>query len=74
MSHWNGRTPTFQEWKEEHIRRERLENHLKPAFSDNDDAWRRYQFLINIGFFTEETKIEESESSVMKMLDSIFKL
>ena len=74
MTLWQGRTPTFQEWKSEHEHQERINGDFKPAFSDNDDAWRRYQFLIRIGFFDDDSKIDESESSVMKMIDSIFKL
>jgi hypothetical protein len=70
---WNGRIPSFQEWKQEHEHQERINGNFKPAFIDNDDAWKRYQFLINIGFFDEDSINVESESSIMKMIDSIFK-
>ena len=73
MTIWNGRTPTFQEWKAEHEHQERMNGDFKPPFIDNDDAWKRYQFLINIGFFDEDSTNVKSESSIMKMIDSIFK-
>ena len=71
MTLWHGRTPSFQEWKQEHEHQERINGDFKPAFSDDEDARNRYDFLIRIGFFDEDKGVEES--SVMKMLSTLFK-
>mgnify|MGYP001449957090 CR=1 FL=1 len=70
MTIWNGRTPSFDEWKAEVEHEHRQMGDFEPVFENRKEARQRYEFLLRIGFF-EETK--KDVSPTLEMIKSIFK-